>query len=558
MTERLTSEQAASALQRLSESLLVNDIKEWPASTLNNYFVQATSQHRHDQVIRSVAGIIENIASKTPNRMISAEQLQTWHESFSGLNPQSAFKTVFADFLPISIQYTSDNVQQKLGNRRHDMFDAARDPHIIAHAAGNVIEVDELSDEITSRNQLGELYHPLDFVQDPELVSQGSQLVVGELTRLGQRNVKSKLTFANQDMMVYRVDFQGPEGQGSFSIPIELQDGQLTIPTDFGTEQTGYPLTQAGLKRYFTDKHAQSEMRERVAGQRIRDIYAGDVRAIEDAGTIEISEDQLDDEQQIALPNELHDVEAILTEAVSRKESRYANDTINTALSSLQQQLYRLGFKNANVRFAGDTRANALRFVAQLKTAKGQVEIKVPVEIDQDTALMPAVFIGNNDGVYDFSPQGFSAYLNAGQANAAIRHSSSLVDMTYNELQKTIHQAAVSDKADVAAEALNIIADKFGSEAHTNAVSDYQKALTSIQADHQAQCQGCSFFKSARRQNAPYANDHCLLLNIACNKVIKTASGIGPGHCLRSEPNFVAQYDDSYKGMLNTSQISLT
>jgi len=555
----ITYDQAAQELQALADQLLMGEIKEWPVMVVYQRFAQVVPQHRHDQVIRTVGGMIEKMAQQDPGCLITGEELFGLYDSVAGLNPQSAFRQVFADLLPPEIAAIPDNDQTRLDDRRHQMFDEARDPEVLAKSA-ETIEVDELSDETPQRNHLGEISDPNDFVQEPALVQEGRQLVQGEMQRLGQSAIKARLTFANQNMMVFDVVFQGPEGEGSFAVPVEIQDGQITIPTDFGTEQKGYPLTQAGIQSYFSDQRIGHEEQERTAAQRIRDIYAGDARALEEAGTFEISEDELigEDEQSVQLPNELQDVEGILSQAVLRKESRYTDGVINDAAMLLQRRLQELGFTNPQASFIGDAQANAMRFKAKFATTQGETEIGVPIEINQEGLMFPVVFIGADEGMYEFSPQGFASYLAQEDVSQPVAHSSADIDLTYNELQKVVHEAAADGRSNVATEALNIIGDKFGKEAYDNAVADYQKQLSGLQADYEAHCQGCAFFKSARQEKAPYADDHCLLINVACKQVTKTADGRGPGHCIKSETKFRAEHDEAYSGLMNTSQVSLT
>jgi|GEM_PF-5048652 len=562
MTQQISPEQASTALQQLADQLLVEEAREWPAQTLHEYFASVIPQYRHDQVIRTVAGMVEKIAQRTPNKPITAHELQAFYNSVVGLNPRSAFKSVFAHLLPIPIEVTADNNQQYIEGHRHDMFDVARNPEVVAQTKGNVIEVDEFSDEEPQlRNHLGELTHPDDFVCDPALVDEAQALVTSELQRLGQQDINARLAFANQELMLIRLAFRGSQGEALVAVPVSIHEGQLLIPTDFATEERSYPLTPGGLESYFEDCRIQEEQQERKAAQRIRDIYAGDVRALEEVGDIEIDENELigEDEQPVALPDALQDVEEVLITAVLRKKSRYADNTIDDAAAMLQQRLRELGFQNVQVSFLGDAQVNAMRFNARVLTAKGQTEIGIPIEVNDQNVLAPVVFVGQDDMIYEFSSTGFQSYLNKTETVEPIKYGAEMLDLTYNDLQKVIHKAALDGQSHVATEALNLIADKFGSEAYNSAVADYQVVLANAYENcERSSCEGCSFFHSARQENAPYADDRCLLLNIACKRVVKKAGGQGPRFCARNEPNFRDEYDDSYSGLLNTSQISLT
>lgn len=570
----MTMDNTNEIIQGLADLLALDTFKTFAANDLVQRFANVGEKYRYDPVIRNVGGAIERMAQKSPDLTISSHDILGLYNSFVRLDPSSEFKQVFADLLPTE-DVASTEQRNVFDKRRIPYNEGTRD---IATVEAEAIEVDEwetaIEAPVASLVPGVEKFNP-ELIQnstlhDPKLVEAGSVLVKTQLETIGCSDVRAALKHGVKGCLLYLASFPTTRGTAHINVPIAIKGGQPEVP-DLFADITGdriYAFNTAGLGALIEDMtEIREELQAKKAG-RIRTTMATDtVRDPANEGTANIEVDEVETYVEEIAPKklnqispELADVEAILEDAIIRKASRYSDKVIRIGHDLVAEELRRVGYK-ADTRFIGDN-VRGMTFDATLWTKRGKVEVSVPVEVTDGNVLFPSVFIDDNGDVSHLSHADIEAMLTKEELVEVPRYTAALVDMSYNELRKIVHTATFDRKHNVAREALHLINDKFGTDAHKAAVADYQVWIEEATTDYSDRCQECDYYRprgvaiaSADHSMKRRASnrDYCGLLHTDCSKVVKKG-----GVCSRSHLDWDKQHDDSYKGVIMTSQIRMT
>jgi hypothetical protein len=560
-------------IQGLADLLALDTFKTFAAGDLARRFASVGEKHRYDLVIRNVGGAIERMAQKDPNQTISSQDILNLYNSFVRLDPGSEFKQVFADLLPSEdLPETEKNVFE---GKRIPYNEGVRD---ISMVEAEAIEVDEWEAAIGAPVQSlipGIERFNTEIIQnstlhDPKLIETGSALVKTHLETIGCSDVRASLKHGVKGCLLYLASFPTTRGTVHINVPVAVKEGQPEVP-DLFADVTGdkiYAFNRAGLETLIGD---MAEIREDLQTKKIskiRTTMATDiVRDPVNVGTPDTEVDEVETYVSEIVPKalseispELADVEAILEDAILRKSSRYSDKVIQIGHNLVADEIRRVGYR-ADTRFVGDNE-RGMTFDATLWTKKGKVEVSVPVEVADGNVLFPSMFVSDDGSISHLNRQEIEAMLDKEELIEVPRYTAALVDMDYNSLRKIIHTATFDRKHNVAREALYLINDKFGSDAHASAIADYQMWIEEATADYSDRCEECEHYrprgvaisstdhKMGRRASD---KDYCGLLHTNCHNVVKKG-----GICSRSHLDWDRQHDDAYKGVIMTSQIRLT
>jgi len=287
-----------------------------------------------------------------------------------------------------------------------------------------------------------------------------------------------------------------------------------------------------------------------------RDVYFDDgVRSLEKKAEAPAVDVALTPSGAIDVAALTDSIEATVEDGMAKAVSQFKVDTVKLAYDIAKNELTALGYALARMHLrSSDTKG--VIFAADIQTADGKFSIDLPVEIAADQVLLPTEFKHEGKS-FAFSRKGFTNFL-AGNKNAvsAVKYSSEFVDMSYNDLKKTIHQAVLDRNYTRAEEALALIQDKFGDDTHKTAVMDYQDMLKEASQDYEKRCSGCPYYGSSRSIKATHAEDYCNLVRESCKRVTKTAAGI----CVRSSVEFDRIHDKEYQSSaaISNSKVFLT
>lgn len=565
----MTMDNTNEIVQGLANLLAMDELRTFSAIDLAQRFASVEDEHRHDAVIRNVGGAVERLARRNPSHQLDKHAIEELYKQFASLNPSSKFKEVFADLLPTENMEAPE--KQDIITKRRIPYNDQASSRDLATAQQAAIEVDEfdavLEHPVEALIPSVEKFNPESIknsaLHDPRLIEAGAKIVASQLETLGLEDVKATLKHGVKNCLLYLASFPTTKGVAYVNVPLGVESSGPILPSLFA-DSTGkrvYAFNESGIEHLMSDMDAIRKELHAEKAKKIRTTMATDVvRDPANNATEDIEVDEVETYVDEVAPNkrlhevspELADVEGILMNAIVRKESRYADKAINTGRNLVHTELRKAGFVNPDVRFAGDF-DRGLAFDAKLWTKRGELEITIPVEVANGNVLFPSAFVGDDGQLRELSADQINDLATQGEdedeANI-LQYSASLVALDYNSLRKIVHKATFDHKHVVAKQALNLIRDKFGADAYTNAVTDYQEWIQEASDDYECRCAGCEHY---RQKNAKHASDYCGLLHTNCKNVVKKA-----GVCTRAHLKWDRQHDDSYRGAITTSQIRLT
>jgi hypothetical protein len=548
-------------IRKLADLLALDEMKSFNVGELAKRFASAEEQHRYDQVIRNVGGVIEKKAQHNPNEMISPRDMFGLYNRFASLDPNTKFREVFADLLPATEQILKANPAEKI---RHDYSGPDRDLQTAKTAAFEVEETEAaLEHPVEALIPAVDKFNPdlakNSVLHNPKLVEAGRKLVATQLETIGCGNVRAELKYGVKSCLLYLASFPTPKGRVFVNVPIAVKEGDLEIPSLFAdlSGKKVYAFNRDGIEQLLNDVDAIREEMQANAADSKRHNMTSAHRDLNAGTNIEVDEVE-GYVAEVAPPSlsklnpELADVEAVLTNAVLRKQSKFSGKTIDAGRDLVRSELTNCGHKNADIRFAGDN-SQGMNFDATLQTGKGKLEITVPVGVVEGTVVFPSVFAADDGEVHELSAQEIEAVTNKEEAVEPIRYSAALIGMDYNSLRKIIHKATFDRKYNVAKEALALVHDKFGADAYNSAISDFESWLEQSAQDFSSRCGSCKFYRPSNSRYATSSTDYCNLLHTKCGNIVKKA-----GICSRAHIEWDRLHDDSYKGTIITNNIKLT
>jgi hypothetical protein len=539
-------------------NVLVNEQKVFTASTLATRFANVESTHRYDTVVRNMGAVFAKMAGENPMRVVSASDVEALYVHLQGLNPNSSFRQDFVDILP-----PVDNIKASNKTIGHTYYtDAVR---TAADAKERMIEVTEQDDAM---HQIPEhLQHLIGKKETQQLVTAcehdkatvdlGRTIITSELHALGLKDVSAQYKFSNPQHLLYSASFVTPKGRRYIDVPVEVKQAMPMLPTVFIAKQGAFEFSKEGVQKFVqASEIADSNASEQIVASQ-RDSFYNDQSRGNGIGNalIEVIEGDTSATPKMAAPEALRDVESILLESVLRKQSKYTDLTISNGSKMIESELTDMGFPHTQVRFVGDSNSDLL-YGATVQVGKHKADVVIPVEVRANQLCLASQFqLKTANTQYPFTTSGFGQLVkDSTEQLTPVKYSSAFIETDYNSLRKVIHAAANEGKYAIAEEALEVIKDKFGDTAHIKVVGEYQTWLSESSENVKTRCAGCAFYAAAGKRSV-HAGDHCNLLSLACKDIRKDAA---THVCTRKSVEWDKITDDSYKGVITTSQIAMT
>ncbi len=433
----------------------------------------ALDEYPNDPVIRSVAQVL-NKQSKNGKLTTSQKELYEVYNHFAGLSANSMIKEAVGDIL-----YVYDSAPKASISNQTEYSYRPNTEELSFNIAHNPLE--NLFDK---KIEAGIYY-------DPTLAKIGKQTLLDELNSIGipATDIKVVAGVGDNVAIVYDAIFTNKLGTAHIPMFIEVKDG-TTPPTHFYCNNQFIQLTAENLNKAIVEK-AQIEndiANVKMTGIRTSSSIISSNFAFEEDAPAAITLDR------VPMPPALKDFASFAEEALIDASTAFGPELVRTAKALCSRELSNMGFK-AQVMLSEST-DNCLICSAELDSSLGKVEIKLPVEIINDRPQIPALFYNetDKDKIFDFTKAELSNYLTAAKTDNGriLRYSADFFNMTFNQLKEEMLNG-VSKKDYVRAEqALNRIEDKFGSELHLAALSDYAKYLSYASVDKeevpQAKC----------------------------------------------------------------------
>jgi hypothetical protein len=460
---------------------------------------QAYEQYREDPVIRQVAFTIERMTERSqPGATITQAEISNIYNEFARLSSENKFRKVLGHLLINDAPESKNENPEYISMTRVDASDSS-------------IDTSSQTDKMLTAALASMFGGSIDDLKafDADIAKKGTEYVGAELESLGFDNVNVKVMGGNQNTLVYAADIDTVKGLVTVAIPINITNGKLVLPSTFVADSHLEELTNANLQNFVTAKSENSNFAVPnindiltavgiIAGYDKKvdeDSFSKTKEALKDSGHFDMSvpslyvdrqysdpKPDINTQQKVEMPKELahlaHDFEDDLLEAVSA----YGKDSVEAGRLIVARELVAAGFKNAQVKYGGDT-SNSVLYYASINTPKGPIEIEVPVDMQATASgkyapMIPAYFA--YDGVIeDFTApklQRFAVNLPA-PSSGNVRLTSVYEYMRLPELKGEILKAASANDYVECETILNLIEDKFSEEDYKNAVADYQYVL---------------------------------------------------------------------------------
>jgi len=511
----------ASSIASLAEVIQEND-KHIRLSELSDIFskLEASESYRTDQVIRNVANIVERRANANPNGLISREEFGQLYDAFAGLNPNSNFKNIFSEVLPVGVAVAKPTAE------------ASRDNFYFYERNPNSIEVDEDTEEPSA-----DVFASTIPSQPLSVVEAGLDLVKDELEMLGQ---KLPIDFEGDTDtgMIYSVDL-GMSRKAY--IPIEVVNRVPIPPKVIVANQSEFPFSREGFDRATRAPSKNSFIRQHFSTYR-------DVPMSEEI--IEVDEyTELDD--KTVMPDALLPFAVVAEQRLLESSLGYPVEIVASGRELVETELMDLGYPLVKVK-ATNRNDDGIIYTADIETEQGKFAIDVPITIDnRGIAAFPSHFhYGEAQDKYELSRQGFDKLL----ATATIdppRYSGDMIEMTYSELRKELLTSTMKRDFTRATEVLALVDDKFGSEHHKACLSDYAEWLKDSKVSFAARCGSCNYYENASKGKS--TQDWCLLIDRPCREIRQTKAGI----CVKSSVDFDSDLEKDELS-ISTSKVALT
>jgi hypothetical protein len=465
--------------------------KYYELGDLSSRLQEAAEIYPHDTVIKAVARVIEQLHKKGQSKLISQGDIEKVYNELIGLNVTGTkFREVLGDLL---ISEKPASAEPNL-NYTRGMRD---DPE------AGVIEYD-----IDSNVKKGfdKLFNPIADKYDPKCADLAKEKVGLELRSLGFDNVKIRLAGGDSKFLIFATDFDTNRGSVRVFIPAEASGTQL--PSVFIAGNRFDELTSNSVNEYLVNASYRNNRLPNVSDilNTLNALTAGAKVAVPDGDFSKLADSLPNSNGSeglsgpgvfASLPDNnknVRDVEIPLTptpeplkalaseieENVIEASVGYPQAVVRMTKRMLVAELSSMGFKNSQVRVSHSTNDGFI-CDAVLNTTHGKVSIEVPIEIKENSPLLPSVF-AKNDFVDNFDATSLHAFATKNEnVEVFIEADNNLNGMNLLQLKDIITKSAMKGDFNTCDEAILVIGKKFDEDTHRNVVTDYYKMLINFE-----------------------------------------------------------------------------
>jgi hypothetical protein len=495
-------------LKRRAEDLLsqMECGKEYTIGHVSQRLEKAAAENPQDAVIRTVAGVLDNMNRQNPNRLISQGELDQIYNQLVGLDVSGTrFRDILGDLL-LSKKPVSAAPDPKYAEARRDPLQEA---------------ISETEPALAK--ELGAMFDFADSHYDPKCMAEARDKVGMELHSMGLHNTRVRIAGGNSRHLVFAADLDTNRGAVRVYIPMEASGDKL--PSVFVSGDRFAELTPANLKAHLDQATVRNgrlpdvpailnsldiltmKSKPKVSNEQVAKIAS---MLPEENGTQGLSSPGLFaslpegkgigeiEIQRSPIPEPLKTLVSDIEESVLEAAVGYPQLAVRLAKRMLLAELASMGFKGSQVRVASPTQDGFI-CEATLNTPRGKVNIDVPIEMRDNQPLMPSVF-AQGDKVEDFSDANLKAMLvrEPETINIAVRRDSNLLGMSYYDLKDVLIRSATGGDFKACDEVMEAIAERFDQDTYRNVLLDYQKILSDLgSAKHQAESRCGRILKSS-------------------------------------------------------------
>jgi hypothetical protein len=493
-------------LKRQAETILsqLTRGREFIIGNVSERLRRAAETNPRDTVIRAVAGVVESMSRKDPTRVICQAEIDQVFNGLIGLDASGTrFREVLGDLL-LSEKPAGAVLDPRYAQARRD--DPSQEP------------IDEGDPAL--RGELGQLFDRAADRYDPQRAADARAHVERELRSLGFLNTRVQLAGGNSRHLVFAADLETVRGPVRVHVPADASGERL--PSVFVTGDRFAELTRQALEQHMEIAAVTRTRPVQVAAVlRSLDMLTGRTaaaaRAAEDAaakaaallpeadGSGGLSGPQLVGASmpggpavpdvripQTPLPEPLKALVPDMEERLAEAGLLYPQASVRLAKRMLVAELAAMGFKGVQVRIAAPTQDGFI-CEALLNTPRGKVGIDVPIEMQNNQPLMPAVF-AKGDLVDEFTAEALSHFLarDPDTTDPAAPSDSRLAAMSLYELKDELVKRAAAGDLSGCDGVMEAVACRFDPETYRTALLDYQRILSGLGEARQTSSSRCS------------------------------------------------------------------
>ena len=304
-------------------------------------------------------------------------------------------------------------------------------------------------------SELSNMFASQTDTYDPALVASAKRKVELELVSLGFSKPRVKMAGGNSQFLLFTAELDTNRGAVKVSIPADASG--VALPDAFVAGDGLQQLTTANLNNYITEMSKRANLLENVS----------------QTGEVQIP--------RVPVPGVLKTLASDIEENVMEVAVGFPPATVRMTKRMLVAELNDMGFKGSQVRVSHPS-PDGFICEATINTSRGKVAIEVPIEMKNNSPLMPSVF-ASGDYVSDFTAENLKAFAmsDVDKKEASVsRQYSDLDSMGLQQLKELIVKAALDGDLDSCDEALAVVGEKFDGATYRNVIADYQQILLNM------------------------------------------------------------------------------
>ena len=425
-----------SSLKRQAEILLakLENGKFYQIADLNDRLQKTASDYPQDTVIKAVSCVVENMCNKNPNQIISQGDFEKLYNQLVGLNASGTrFREILGDLL-----LTGEPTKPVMPNKEF----------VEGHRDGVEASLEyEVDPEV--KRDFDNLFVPAEEKYNPLCAAKAKEKINLELKSMGCDASHIRFVGGNSKLLVFAADFETRRG----IVPV-------FIPADASGEK--FPSVF-------------------VAGNRFVSLTPSNLRTHVEASVVETTNISKPINEIILpptpVPEPLRALTSEVEESVLEATVGYPQASVRLAKRMVLMELSSMGFKGSQVRVSSATQDGFI-CEATLNTPRGKVAVEVPIEMQRNVPLMPAVF-AKGDFIDEFTAQKLHSFATKEMplTLSFVRRDSPLLDMDIHQLKDVIAKSAAQEDYDTCDEVLEAVAQSFDEDTYRNVVADYHKML---------------------------------------------------------------------------------
>lgn len=328
-----------------------------------------------------------------------------------------------------------------------------------------------------------------------EIASKAEQACAHELNKLGVPPKMISMFAGNQDILVCDVVYETPKGQSHVLVPIEISKENALLPTMFFSKVGFVDLSKDDLESHIIQTAGQAY---NVDGKKMLEVLSAAKFGVEEPMTkvaqavMKLNEDKetpatpegivyqkVDNpvlDVQVPEYEKTEEVQTFakqLSSPTGIAKHLFGDDMVQRAENALLTSLNGFGYTHSQVAVE-DVQEDMLVFAVAVDGAAG---FKVPVKLNRNYVEAPRIAVSAGSA-YAFSKEGIGQILASVQTDArTMAQASPLRGMKAGTLVEEIKQAMAEDNFMRAEEALNVLKQDYGVEAHAHGMSAYMSGL---------------------------------------------------------------------------------